>query len=88
MPITTIQAVAKSAIDLFDEGKEVYEFVANAMDSLEKSTLSGKDKLTSVLAVTRDTFNFLNSNWAEWHIKLVNFIQNIKSLYNIIVKGF
>lgn len=89
MPLATITSTAQSAVDLFGEFKEVYEFITNTMDSLEQSNLLGKDKLTSVLAVVRDAFDFLNNHWTEWHIKLTKFIQSAKSLYNIVTgRGF
>jgi hypothetical protein len=85
--MTNITDVATQVISVAETGKEIYQAVVSAMDSIESvsTAMKGSDKKAIVLAIIQDVVEKAGQSWSTWSTLITNFIDHIKGLYNAIV---
>lgn len=88
--MTTITDVATNIIGVVTTGKEIYQAVVSAMDSLEavESGLSGGTKKEVVLAIIQGVVESAGQVWSTWSTLIANFIDKIKATYNAVVNVY
>lgn len=81
--MTTIAQAIQGTIDLMTIGREIYQAIANAMDSAESNAnQSGGDKKSWVLAYAKSLIQNAGKNWDKWASYVTKFIDAAKSIYN------
>lgn len=84
--MTTIAQAINGTLTLLTVGREIYESIANAMDSAQEVKQSGASKKEWVLAYAKSIIQEAGKNWDNWAKHVSNFIDAAKSIYNA-VKG-
>lgn len=80
--MTNIATAVQGTIALIQVGQEIYQAIANAMDSAENINLSGKDKKLWVLAYAKSLILEAGKNWDKWAKYVSDFIDAAKAVYN------
>ena len=80
--MTTITQAINGTLTLITVGREIYEAVAELMDSVDKSEASGKSKKSWVMAATKHLVLEGGRNWDKWEKYISDFIDAAKSIYN------
>lgn len=87
--VVSISSVATTFISTLTTGKEVFAFVAAAMQTAEDlstgTTTTGESKLQTVLSFLQAMFPYVSANWSTWEAKILAFITNIKTMYNALL---
>ena len=81
MSVSITQAI-NGTLTLITVGREIYEAVAELMDSVDKSEASGKSKKDWVMAATKHLILEGGRNWDKWEKYISDFIDAAKSIYN------
>lgn len=80
--MTSIAETANVLIQGITVGQEIYQTVLNAMDSMQKTQLSGESKKVWVVAFIKNFLTSINENWENWINIIITFIDFSKSFYN------
>lgn len=87
MKANEIAQVASGIIGLIEQGKEIYRVAASAMDTMENGPVrSGEEKKAWVMAYVKAFAISFGANWEDYVKLVASFINQIKSVYNL-VKG-
>ena len=81
MSVSISQAI-NGTLTLITVGREIYEAVAELMDSVEDSEASGQSKKDWVLAAAKHLILEGGRNWDKWAKYISDFIDAAKSIYN------
>lgn len=80
--MTGIATAVQGTIQLITIGQDIYQAIANAMDSAESGAESGASKKEWVLAYAKSIIQEAGKNWDKWATYVSNFIDAAKSIYN------
>lgn len=88
--MTSITDVATQVISVAETGKDIYQAIVSAMDSIEavSTSMKGSDKKSIVLAIIQDVVTKAGQSWETYATLVSNFIDHIKGLYNAIVNVY
>ena len=79
-----IYPIAQPVIQLYDDGKEILEFVANAMDAMETlGKLKGPEKKAYVMDKAKELVLAGPLKWEKWFNIISRFIDTIKTIFNL-----
>lgn len=79
-----IYSIAHPVIELYNSGKEILKFVANAMDAMESlGKLTGAEKKAYVMDKAKELVLAGPLKWAEWFNIISKFIDTIKTMFNL-----
>jgi len=81
MSVSISQAI-NGTLTFITVGREIYEAVAEIMDSVEDSKASGQSKKDWVLAAAKHLILEGGRNWDKWAKYISDFIDAAKSIYN------
>ena len=81
---TSISQAISGTLELITIGRDIYQAVANAMDSAESvsNATNGKGKKDWVLAYAKSIVLDAGKNWDKWAKHISDFIDAAKSIYN------
>lgn len=77
-----IATAVQGTITLLQVGQEIYQAIANAMDSAEVSADTGANKKLWVLAYAKSLILEAGKNWDKWAKYVSDFIDAAKAIYN------
>lgn len=84
--MTTISQAINGTLALVTVGREIYESIAQAMDSAQNAAGTGASKKEWVIAYAKSIIQEAGKNWDKWAKYVSDFIDAAKSIYNA-VKG-
>ena len=76
-----IYPIAQPVIQLYEDGKEILEFVANAMEALGK--LKGPEKKAYVMDKAKELVLAGPLKWEKWFNIISRFVDTVKTIFNL-----
>ena len=84
----SISQSVQGAISLLTVGQEIYQSIANAMDSAQSVSQNGADRKKWVLAFAKNLILEAGKDWTKWEKFVSDFIDAAKAIYNSLKKLF